>query len=168
MDDREQYRRRVSRQAYSTNALCGEPNTLDPDEGRVLFYDHVDKISSFLDPSGEAPPSMNVDRADDDVLSLPSSYTRESFESPTAHPGRAFLQVYVALTESSWRRQTQASYLQSHSTNHFPRLSIVTTSGNVPLQHCKCISTRLGSHTALSKTLAMSEGCPWFVSLNCR
>lgn len=156
VDDRDQHGRRVSRQAYSTSSLCGEPNSLDSGEGRVFFYDHVDKISSFLDPSGEAPPSMNVDRADDDVLSLPSSYTRKSFDSPSAHPGRTFLQVYVALTESSWRRQTQASSLQSHSTNHFPRLSIVTTSGNVPLQHCKCISIRLGSFNYTLQDLAMS------------
>jgi hypothetical protein len=145
VDDRDQPRRRGSRQAYSTSAVCGEPNTLDPGQSHVFFYDHVDKISSFLDPSGEAPPSMNVDRADDDVLSLPSSYTRKSLYSPTAHPGRSFLQVYVALTESSWRRLTQASSLRSHSTNHFPRLS--TISGYVLLQHCKCISIRLWAPT---------------------
>ena len=96
----------------------GEPNTLDPGQGHVFFHDHVDRISSFLDPSGEAPPSMNVDRADDDVLSLPSSYTRKSLDSPTALAGRTFFQVYMALMESSWRRLTQASSQQSHSTNH--------------------------------------------------
>lgn len=157
--DRDQHGRSGSRQAYPTIDLCGEPNSIDPGQGRVFFYDHVDKISSFLDPSGEAPPSMNVDRADDDVLSLPSSYTRKSFNSLTAHPGRAFLQVYVALTESSWRRQTQASSLQSHSTNHFPHLSIMTISGNVPLHQCKCISTRLGTHEDLGYEVGLSLFC---------
>ena len=79
MDDRGQPGRRGSRQAYSTSAGRGELDTLDPGQSHIFFYDHVDKISSFLDPSGEAPPSMNVDRADDDALSLPSSYTRKSF-----------------------------------------------------------------------------------------
>jgi len=52
------------------------PEEGDQGQDHVSFYDHVDKIASFLDPSGEVPPSMNVDRADDDLLSLPSSYTR--------------------------------------------------------------------------------------------
>ena len=102
---------------------------------------------------------MNVDRADDDVLSLPSSYTRKFFDSLTANPGRAFLQVYVALMESSWRQQTQASSLQSHSTNQFPHLSIMTVSENVPLHQCKCISTRLGSRQHFGYEVELSLVC---------
>ena len=85
MADRDHPGGRGPRRAYSTGPVCGGPNAFHKGQGYVSFYDHVDKISSFLDPSGEAPPSMNVDRADDDLLSLPSSYTRRFLYSFTVH-----------------------------------------------------------------------------------
>jgi len=55
----------------------GPEDEEDDSPPRVRFFDKFDTISHFLNPTNrDQVPSMLLDRAEDDMLTLPSSTTR--------------------------------------------------------------------------------------------